>query len=91
MINIDYRIGLYLILINVITFILFSLDKKRAKSRQWRIPESTLLFGWLLGGDVGGLIGMQIFKHKTKKMKFVIGMPIILVFNIMILKYFATI
>jgi uncharacterized membrane protein YsdA (DUF1294 family) len=75
----------------VITFILFSLDKKRAKSRQWRIPESTLLFVSLLGGAVGGLIGMQIFKHKTKKMKFVIGMPIILVFNIMILKYFATI
>ncbi|NLC04310.1 MAG: DUF1294 domain-containing protein [Tissierellia bacterium] len=91
MFNIDYRIGLYLILINVITFILFSLDKKRAKSRQWRIPESTLLFVSLLGGAVGGLIGMQIFKHKTKKMKFVIGMPIILVFNIMILKYFATI
>lgn len=91
MINIDYRIGLYLILINVITFILFTLDKKRARSRQWRIPESTLLFVSLLGGAVGGLIGMQIFKHKTKKMKFVIGMPIILVFNIMILKYFATI
>ena len=91
MFNIDYRIGLYLILINVITFILFTLDKKRARSRQWRIPESTLLFVSLLGGAVGGLIGMQIFKHKTKKMKFVIGMPIILVFNIMILKYFATI
>ncbi len=91
MINIDYRIGLYLILINVITFILFTLDKKRARSRQWRIPESTLLFVSFLGGAVGGLIGMQIFKHKTKKMKFVIGMPIILVFNIMILKYFATI
>ena len=91
MLNIDYRIGLYLIVINVFTFTLFSLDKKRAKSRQWRIPESTLLFLSLLGGTVGGLIAMQFFKHKTKKMKFVIGMPIILGINIMILKYFATI
>lgn len=77
----------YCLFINLITFVLFYLDKKRARNRQWRIPESTLLFASLLGGALGGLIGMNLFRHKTKKMKFTIGMPLILIVNIFILKF----
>lgn len=81
----------YCFSINLINFILFYSDKKRARNRQWRIPESTLLFVSLLGGAIGGLIGMKVFKHKTKKIKFTIGMPLILIVNIFILKYLLTI
>lgn len=82
---------IYYIIINLINFILFYSDKKRARNRKWRILESTLLFVSLLGGALGGLIGMKIFKHKTKNIKFIIGMPLILIINIFILKYFLAI
>lgn len=81
----------YYFSINLINFVLFYLDKKRARNRQWRIPESTLLFISLLGGTIGGLVGMNLFRHKTKKMKFVIGMPLILIVNILIVKYLLAI
>lgn len=77
----------YLILINIVTFILFAIDKKRAKKNQWRIPESQLLFFSLLGGSIGGIIAMKIVKHKTKKPKFTIGMPLLLLINIFIVYY----
>lgn len=77
----------YLILINIVTFILFAIDKKRAKKNQWRIPESQLLFFSLLGGSIGGIIAMNIVKHKTKKPKFTIGMPLLLLINIFIVYY----
>lgn len=82
---------IYYIIINLINLVLFYLDKKRARNRQWRIPESTLLLVSLLGGALGGLIGMEMFKHKTKKMKFIIGMPLILIVNIFLLNYLVTI
>ena len=82
---------IYIITINLINFILFNSDKKRAKTRQWRIPESTLLFVSLLGGTIGGLNGMNLFRHKTKKMKFIIGMPLILIINVFIIKYLLAI
>lgn len=81
----------YCFSINLINFVLFYLDKKRARNRQWRIPESTLLFISLLGGTIGGLVGMNLFRHKTKKMKFIIGMPLILIVNILIIKYLLAI
>lgn len=77
----------YLILINIVTFIMFAIDKKRAKRNQWRIPESQLLFFSLLGGSIGGIIAMKIVKHKTKKPKFTIGMPLLLLINIFIVYY----
>lgn len=78
---------LYIILINVITFISFVVDKNRAKKKRWRIPENRLLFLALLGGTTGGLIGMFMARHKTKHLKFTLGMPIILVINIIISFY----
>lgn len=77
----------YLILINLITFTVFGIDKYKAKRGKWRIPESNLLILSLLGGSLGGLIGMYVFRHKTHKLKFTIGMPVILLLNILIWVY----
>ncbi len=82
---------IYLLIINVVNFVLFGVDKKRARKREWRIPESALLFISLLGGALGGIIGMNFYKHKTKKMKFTIAMPIILILNIIIIQYLLAI
>lgn len=60
------HILIYLVFINALTFILFGIDKKRAKKHKWRIPEKTLLGMCLIGGFAGGFLGMQAFRHKTK-------------------------
>lgn len=80
-------LDLYILFINTITFGAFALDKKRAIKNQWRIPESTLLILSLIGGSLGGLLAMKIVKHKTKKMKFTIGIPLLLLVNIFIIWY----
>ena len=77
----------YIIIINVITFMMFAIDKKRARKKQWRIPEAWLLLSSLLGGSLGGIISMKIVNHKTKKPKFLIGMPILLIINMLVLYY----
>lgn len=84
--NREIILWIYLLLINTISFALFKTDKKRARKREWRIPESTLLLVSILGGAVGGILGMNVFRHKTKKAVFVIGMPLLLIFNIFIIK-----
>lgn len=78
---------LYILLINLITFGVFALDKKKAKKKQWRIPESTLLLLSLIGGSLGGLLAMKIVKHKTQKIKFVIGVPFLLIVNFLMYFY----
>lgn len=75
---------IYLIAINLITFLVMWLDKRKAKKGRWRIPENTLLLFVLLGGGVGGIVGMYVFHHKTQKAKFVIGFPVILICEILI-------
>lgn len=86
--NLDYKIIVlfYILFINLINLILFREDKKRARNRAWRIPESTLLIISLMGGSIGGLIGMNLFKHKTKKLKFTLLMPLSLLINIYVFK-----
>ena len=60
---------------NTLVFILYGVDKRRAKRRQWRIPEKTLLIGtWLLGG-VGAFAAMRVFRHKTKHIAFQVSAP----------------
>ena len=59
-------------------------DKRRAKKKRWRIPEVTLLASALLGGSIGALAGMYLFRHKTRHLKFKLGLPLILVFHITI-------
>lgn len=68
----------YLIFMNVITFVAFAMDKEKAKKGRFRIPERRLLFLAAAGGSLGALAGMYIMHHKTKHMKFVIGVPVLL-------------
>lgn len=56
----------YLIAVNLIDFVIYGIDKRKAKKHKWRITEKTLLGFGLIGGAVGGLLGMQVFHHKTK-------------------------
>ena len=69
---------IYLAVINVINFLLFAIDKRRAVKQQRRIREYTLLGFSVLGGALGGLIAMWLFRHKTRKRRFTIGLPVIL-------------
>ena len=75
---------IYLIIINIITFLAMWIDKTKAKKGKWRISEPTLLGLGVLGGSIGGMIGMYTFRHKTKKKRFTIGMPAILIVEILI-------
>ena len=79
------NIIIYLVIINLIAFFMMWLDKRKAKKGQWRIPENTLLIPVLLGGGIGGIAGMYIFRHKTQKAKFVIGFPAILLCEILLI------
>ena len=75
---------IYLILINIITCMVFGVDKHKAKKEKWRVPEATLLLLSVIGGSIGALIGMRLFHHKTRKAKFRIGVPIILILQIIL-------
>ena len=68
----------YLFLINIVTFLAFASDKRRAARRRWRIPEKTLLGLFIIGGSAGGLIAMYFFRHKIRKAAFAYGLPIML-------------
>ncbi len=70
---------LYLAVINLAAFCMYGADKKRAVRNQWRISEKTLLGIAVLGGGPGSLLGMKVFHHKTKKLKFYFGIPVILI------------
>ena len=73
---------IYLVIINLIAFLLMAMDKSRARKHQWRIPEKTLFLSAILGGSIGAIAGMYTFHHKTKHWYFVIGMPAILIVQI---------
>lgn len=68
----------YLFFINVLAFFLMGIDKRKAELGRWRIPERTLFLSAILGGGVGAIAGMQLFRHKTKHRSFTVGMPLIL-------------
>lgn len=79
------NIIIYLIIINLFTFFMMWLDKRKAKKGKWRIPENTLLLLVIIGGGIGGIAGMYTFRHKTQKAKFVIGFPVILICEILLI------
>ena len=79
---------IYLVIINTITFLAMLIDKQKAKRGGYRISEKTLITLVLLGGGIGGIIGMYLFHHKTKKPRFYIGFPVILVLEIIAILYF---
>lgn len=78
------NIIIYLLIINIIAFLAMWIDKRKAEKGKWRISETTLLLLGVLGGSIGGMIGMYTFRHKTKKKRFTIGMPAILVTEILL-------
>lgn len=79
-----YKILLYLLIVNVITFLMMGYDKHEAKKGNWRISEKTLFTLVIIGGSIGGIIGMFTFRHKTKKWYFRFGFPIILILQILV-------
>ena len=81
------NIIIYLLIINLISFLSMGIDKWKAKRGAWRIPEQTLISMVLLGGGIGGILGMYVFRHKTKKPRFYIGFPVILVLEIVVAVY----
>ena len=69
---------IYLAIANLVGFCMMGIDKLKAKRHAWRIPEAALFAAAIFGGSIGSIIGMYSFRHKTKHMSFVIGMPVIL-------------
>ena len=77
----------YLLAINVVTFIVYGIDKYKAKKAKWRIPEATLLLLAVLGGSIGAWMGMKVWHHKTMHKKFKYGIPAILLIQIALMAY----
>lgn len=69
---------IYLLIVNVAAFALMLADKMKAKKNAWRIPEKVLFLAAIIGGSIGSLLGMYLFRHKTKHFSFILGMPLIL-------------
>ena len=78
-------VAYFLVGINILAFIVYGIDKWQAAHGRWRIPESTLLGLAVIGGSIGALIGMKVWHHKTKHKKFVLGLPAILLIQLIIL------
>ena len=78
----------YLILVNFSTFLLYGIDKSKARHHRWRIPEAVLLGAAAIGGSLGALSGMYFFRHKTKHWKFRILVPLCLIAQIVLLFLF---
>lgn len=77
----------YLLIVNIICLALFGLDKRRAQTGAWRIPERDLFLWAIVGGSLGGWLGMQLFRHKTQHLKFKLGFPLIIVLQLGLLYY----
>ena len=77
----------YLLGINAVTFIVYGIDKYKAKKAKWRISEATLLLLAVLGGSIGAWIGMKVWHHKTMHKKFKYGIPAILLIQIALMTY----
>ena len=71
-----------LIVLNIVTFLVYGIDKWKAKQGSWRISEATLLILAVIGGSIGALLGMKIWHHKTMHKKFKYGLPLILLVQI---------
>ena len=76
---------IYVLVINILSFLIMGYDKYLAKNNKWRISEATLIFFSLILGSIGSYLGMQKFRHKTKHLKFTIGIPFIFILNILTL------
>lgn len=72
----------YLIVLNIVTFLVYGIDKWKAKQGSWRISEASLLLPAVIGGSIGALLGMKVWHHKTMHKKFKYGLPLILLAQI---------
>lgn len=77
-------LAVYLVVINIATFIVYGVDKSKSKKKKWRISEKTLILLAVVGGSIGAILGMNIFRHKTKHLKFSIGVPVIIALQIVV-------
>lgn len=75
---------IYLLIINAVGFLLMLIDKQKARRGRWRIPEATLMGVAAIGGSIGSLLGMYTVRHKTKHIKFTVGIPVILVLQLLL-------
>ena len=83
------NITIYLVIINLFGFFIMWLDKRKAKKGSWRIPEKTLFIITAIGGGIGTTAGMYAFRHKTQKIQFVVGFPLITILEIITIVYFT--
>jgi len=79
----------YIVIINILTFIVYGIDKLKAKKGKWRIPESTLLLLAIIGGSIGAFLGMKVWHHKTMHKKFKYGIPLIIILQLGVLLYLS--
>lgn len=85
--DVIFILFLYVIIVNIAGFTAMGIDKKRARRKAWRIPESTLFLIALIGGSIGSIAGMYFFRHKTLHRTFVWGMPAILIVQVLAILY----
>ncbi len=79
----------YLIIINIVTFLVYGIDKWKARKAMWRVREASLLMLAVLGGSIGAWLGMKVWHHKTMHKKFKYGVPLIIAFHIGIYLYLS--
>lgn len=79
----------YLVAVNIVTFFVYGMDKRKAGKGEWRISEATLLLLAFGGGSIGAWLGMKVWHHKTKHKKFRYGIPVIIVFQMALWLYFS--
>lgn len=77
----------YLIIVNIVSFILYGIDKYKAKRGKWRISEATLLAMAVIGGSIGAWTGMNVWHHKTLHKKFTIGVPLVFAIQVALAIY----
>jgi uncharacterized membrane protein YsdA (DUF1294 family) len=82
--------AIYLLIVNAIGFLLMLIDKRKAIRHRWRIPEKTLFLTAAIGGSMGSIMGMYTFRHKTKHLQFTLGMPAILIVQLVLAFIFFT-
>ena len=87
--NLLHIVLIYLVIINVVTFFMYGIDKWKAKKSKWRIRETALLGLAVLGGSIGAWLGMKVWHHKTLHKKFRYGVPAIIIIQLLIISYFT--